>query len=186
MPIHNIRTLLLEDNHFYAEMLDTWLAEADHVRCETYQAISLQDAQIIMEKQQFDVVVADLKLPNGEGLALISRLAAMTDLPILVLTGRSEDHQLTRSLMRHADAVLYKDKISARLIVHFIELLYLRREYERLASAATTEMASPVRSIPRWNRKQKAALWGMLSAGLVAAFWKAVDWVTTWLKGRGK
>ncbi len=68
-----MRVLLVDDEIALASALATVLAEDGH---DTDVATSVADAEARFRARRFDVVVTDLRLPDGSGLDLLTRLRA--------------------------------------------------------------------------------------------------------------
>lgn len=81
-----LRVLLIEDEDIFAQFVTHVLDRYQPLNFIVCRKASMKETQEATEPQAH-VVILDLKLPNGEGLALIEKVYAMTRLPILVLTG---------------------------------------------------------------------------------------------------
>src|SRR6185312_6237204 len=80
--------LVIEDN---AEM--RILVEAALDEYQLSFGASLKEAQDILPKKRFDLILLDLGLPDGDGLKFLAELSAQPDtkeVPVIVLTGKSE------------------------------------------------------------------------------------------------
>lgn len=82
-----------------------------------------------------DVVLLDLGLPDLDGLEVCRRLRAVSDVPIVVLSARTDEVDRILSLERGADDHLVKP-VSLRELV--ARLHALARRMERLGSAPAT------------------------------------------------
>lgn len=80
----DFRILVVEDDNSICSVLSAVLQPAFVVDSVGTQAACLEKT----EKEFYDGLILDLMLPNGGGLALVSRLSEMFDTPIIVLTGR--------------------------------------------------------------------------------------------------
>lgn len=84
--MHDI--LVIEDN---AEMRILVEAALDEYRLSF--GTSLKEAQEILPKKRFDLILLDLGLPDGDGLKFLAELSAQPDtkeVPVIVLTGKTE------------------------------------------------------------------------------------------------
>ncbi|MBN05212.1 response regulator transcription factor [Ponticaulis sp.] len=110
-----MRILIVEDN----PALSTLLAERLGVRgINADLAANLEDADHLLHAGQYDAILLDLGLPDGDGLIW---LAGQPDSrpPVLVLTARGTLHERVKGLDTGADDYLVKpaeaEEIAARL-----------------------------------------------------------------------
>lgn len=83
--------LLVEDNHTDAELLAGMLKDFAASFSIGHVAETLADATRIIEGDGTDIVLLDLSLPDSKGIATFEKLhSRFPDLPIVVLTGRSD------------------------------------------------------------------------------------------------
>lgn len=108
--------LIVEDDRRLARAVTISL------RARGYEARAATDgSQALVMVKEFmpDIVVLDLGLPDIDGTELIRRLRAWTDVPIVVLSGRSESADKVDALDLGADDYLTKpfeiDELLARL-----------------------------------------------------------------------
>lgn len=79
-----MKCLLVEDNHVLGDALCDHLIALGHA---ADWCLTLGDATVAVEAGQFDLVLLDLNLPDGNGLSLLKRLRAANDsTPVIVLT----------------------------------------------------------------------------------------------------
>lgn len=94
----------------------------------------LQDARTRLEEALHDVVVLDLGLPDGDGLALLSDLRqGQPRLPVLILSARDGLNDRLRGLDNGADDYLVKPFALAELVARLQALV--RRTYRTAGSA---------------------------------------------------
>ncbi len=77
-----MKVLLVEDNRKLSSVLKDFLF-AKGIKIE--QAFTLKNGRERLKMESFDVVVSDIKLPDGEGLALLEE-AVEEDTPLIVIT----------------------------------------------------------------------------------------------------
>lgn len=87
-----------------------------------YKLISASDVKTALEKADnsaFDVILLDLVLPDGEGMALIPQLRAKSNAPIIVVSGKSDTTEKIICLEMGADDYMTKPfemrELSARI-----------------------------------------------------------------------
>ena len=80
----------------------------------------------------FDVVLVDVLLPGVSGLELCRQLRSRSDVPIIVVTARSDSHDVVAGLEAGADDYVVKPVVVKELAARIRSLL---RRVQRLASA---------------------------------------------------
>jgi len=87
--------LIVEDEEILRESL------VDFFQQEGYRAVSsgtLRDAQTLLAQYDFDLVILDLKLPDGSGLDLLAQIPDLQLLPVIVVTAFPEVQTAVRAL----------------------------------------------------------------------------------------
>ena len=126
LPPDILRVLLLEDSVFEARLIERVLASSRHVRFEVEHVATLAAALAALAARRFDVVLADLVLPDAEERQTMrALLGGGTDLPTVVLT-RIDDEELgVQALKEGAQDYLVKDSgvraILVRTLRHAVE-----------------------------------------------------------------
>jgi signal transduction histidine kinase/ActR/RegA family two-component response regulator len=88
------RILLVEDHEDTCRIMSKLLRAARH---EVATAGSVGDALRVAQGQQFDLVIADLGLPDGSGLDLMTQLKHVYGLPGIALTGYGMHDDIART-----------------------------------------------------------------------------------------
>ncbi|MEU1547902.1 MULTISPECIES: response regulator transcription factor [Nocardia] len=73
-------------------------------------------ADLLVAHRDFDAVVLDLGLPDGDGLQVLRRLREVSSVPVLILTARSDERSIVRGLRGGADDYLVKPPRIAELV----------------------------------------------------------------------
>ena len=68
-----LQILLVEDNLADKRLLEETLCETNEAAYKLSHVIRLNEAEKIISTQTFDIILLDLNLPDGNGLANISR-----------------------------------------------------------------------------------------------------------------
>jgi two-component system OmpR family response regulator len=115
-PKGELRLLVIEDDRQLGPWLQSALARAlggvDLVA-------TLDDALAAIAVRQFDLVVIDRRLPDGDGVELLGRLRQLQPRPgALVLTALDDPDDIARALDAGADDYLAKPFEPIDLIVH--------------------------------------------------------------------
>jgi DNA-binding response OmpR family regulator len=99
-------TILLVDDEDAVQKLLTYPLEQEGFR--VLQARDGQEALQRFEREQVDLVVLDLMLPNVDGLEVCRRLRAQSPVPIIMLTARDDELDKVVGLELGADDYITK------------------------------------------------------------------------------
>ncbi|MDR3560700.1 MAG: response regulator transcription factor [Negativicutes bacterium] len=120
------RILIIEDDLDIAEL------ERDYLQLNGYKADIEQDGLQGLKKAvsgMYDVVVVDLMLPHKDGYEIIKEIRKNQEIPVIVVSAKSEDIDKIRGLDYGADDYLTKPfspaELTARIKAHI-------KRYERL------------------------------------------------------
>jgi DNA-binding response OmpR family regulator len=117
------RVLVVEDDEAIADVLRRSL------RAEGHEVRSAGDgAEALTAADQFtpDLVILDLGLPRLDGIEVLKRLRAEGDVPVLILTARTETENRVEGLDSGADDYLPKPFERAELLARIRALLRRR------------------------------------------------------------
>lgn len=107
------RILVVEDD----DALRETLAHTLRTVCrEVRTAATVAEAFREATQSQPDLIVLDLGLPDGDGAELVTRLRAVTDVPVIVLSGRDSEESKVALLDAGADDFLIKPCGAAELL----------------------------------------------------------------------
>jgi DNA-binding response OmpR family regulator len=116
-----MRLLVVEDEARIAEILKSALGRAGFAVDTVGRSGDAADALATMP---YDVLILDLGLPDGDGLALLAQLrAAGNSLPVLILTARDAVEDRVLGLDAGADDYLVKPFAMAELVARTKALL---------------------------------------------------------------
>ena len=108
--------LHIEDDRDLAQITRTLVEGIADYTC----ALTLEDARLLLAKEQFDVILLDLYLPDGSGLELMDIIRQQTA-QVIVFSG----HELYTSDREGVSAVLTKGKTSnEQLLATIINIIY--------------------------------------------------------------
>lgn len=126
------KILIIEDDINIAEL------ERDYLKLNGYETdIVLDGAQGLQKAVSgvYDVIVVDLMLPNKDGFEIIKEVRKKLEIPIIVVSARSDDIDKIRGLDYGADDYLTKPfspaELTARIKSHV-------KRYERLKGNKTS------------------------------------------------
>jgi len=102
-----VKVLLVEDDAADTRLVERLLAECSlHAKFAVESVGSLSEAIECLTNREYDIVLADLGLPNSSGIETVQRIRETNpNLPIVVLTGLEDEE--TGLLAIKADAVDY-------------------------------------------------------------------------------
>src|SRR5487761_1980839 len=103
--------------------------------CQVYEADSVKRGLIEAGMRQPDMVVLDLGLPDGDGVDFIRDLRTWSDIPVIVLSARSNEADKVGALDAGADDYLTKPFGAAELLARV--RAQLRRRFLVGGSGAT-------------------------------------------------
>ncbi|PWJ21607.1 response regulator transcription factor [Jannaschia seohaensis] len=100
-----MRYLLVEDNLELAEAIASRLAMDGHA---VDHAASLAEAEDCLATADYDLILLDVMLPDGDGRAFLKRSRDRLEVPVIVLTARSRVSDRVDALDEGADDYLTK------------------------------------------------------------------------------
>jgi two-component system, OmpR family, KDP operon response regulator KdpE len=98
--------------------------------CRVHECESARSALIDAGTRKPDLVILDLGLPDADGVAVIRDLRAWSQVPVLVLSARSEEREKIRALDSGADDYLTKPFGVGELLARVRALLRRRGRVE--------------------------------------------------------
>ncbi len=118
------KILIVDDEKEIRELLEIYLQN------EGYNVIKASDgkeALDIFNNEEIDLLVLDVMMPNMDGLEVCKRIRESKNVPILMLSAKSEDMDKIQGIMTGADDYMTKPFNSLELVVRVKALL--RRAY---------------------------------------------------------
>lgn len=118
--------LIIEDDIHIAEL------EKDYLQLNGFKVWIEQDGETGMKRAisgQFDVIIVDLMLPNKDGYQIIKEIRKKFEIPVIIVSARSEDIDKIRGLGYGADDYLTKPFSPAELVARIQSHI---KRYERL------------------------------------------------------
>jgi PAS domain S-box-containing protein len=122
MAKSEIKVLLVEDSPSDAKLIKHELAEDHGYRFEVIWVCRVDEAIAELTRQQFDVVLLDLTLPDSDGLATFTRIHATCpqQLPIIILTGTGNEQIGINAIGLGAQDYLVKGMTDSKYITRAI------------------------------------------------------------------
>ena len=103
--MNNPKILVVEDDASVRNLITTTLRSNDYRYITAPNGAS---AILSASSQQPDIVLLDLGLPDLDGVEIIGRIRSWSDMPIIVISARSEDSDKVSALDAGADDYLTK------------------------------------------------------------------------------
>lgn len=98
------RILIADDEQDIVELLEMYLTNED------FQVVTAYDGQQAWDRfdDEINLAILDIMMPGMDGLALAKRIRKESNIPIIILTARSEDHDKILGLGIGADDYVTK------------------------------------------------------------------------------
>ncbi|WP_319484881.1 response regulator [uncultured Cohaesibacter sp.] len=101
----NLKVAVVDDEPIIQETLRSYLEN------EGYQVFCMDSAEklrALIEREKLDLILLDIRLPDGDGLSLMSELHAKSDVAIILVTGKTEEADRIIGLELGADDYVTK------------------------------------------------------------------------------
>jgi sigma-B regulation protein RsbU (phosphoserine phosphatase) len=118
MEEERVRILLVEDDPDDVYIIRNLLCDRWHGPFELVNVELLSAAIERCQEEKFDVMLLDLGLPDSQGLETFFAIYAhASDVPIVVLTGLSDERAAVKAVQAGAQDYLVKGQLSDRLVI---------------------------------------------------------------------
>jgi DNA-binding response OmpR family regulator len=115
-----LRLLLVEDDPRIRRALVLGLGDEGY---EVLEAGTGESALRLLDRESVDVVLLDLMLPGMDGFAVCRTIRGRGDVPIIMITARSETADVVRGLEAGADDYVTKPAVASELAARVRALL---------------------------------------------------------------
>ena len=122
--------LAIDDDPQVRQMIADYLGD-NEIRVTTRD--SGHELDELIERESFDLLILDLKLPGEDGMQIARRLRERWDLPIIMLTGRKDEADRVMGLELGADDYLTKPFSPRELLARIRALLRRAKARETVA-----------------------------------------------------
>ena len=106
--VHKI--LIVDDENDVLEALSMTLQSAEHFKSEVFTAQNAETALAELEKQDFDLILSDYKMPNMNGIELLTKAMNKSPGPLRILITGYSDIKLAREAINKAQVHNYVEK----------------------------------------------------------------------------
>jgi two-component system KDP operon response regulator KdpE len=135
-----LRVLVVEDDREIRALMQSSLSVEGF---EVQTAVSLSEAGAMLRHQAPDVIVLDLGLPDGDGVALVREVRRRQAIPVIVVSARHQEAQKIQLLDAGADDYLTKPFSVGELLARI--RVALRHRGTALAAAVTVHALDDLR-----------------------------------------
>lgn len=135
------RVLIVEDDQDISMIEEAYLESAGF---ETKIIVDGAKVMDLLEKEEFNLILLDLMLPGQSGYEVCRQIRDKVDIPILMVTARTESVDKIRGLGLGADDYIAKPFDPAELVARVNANL---RQYERVLKKIPEEKAAEVDEI---------------------------------------
>ncbi|MBF0625236.1 MAG: response regulator [Magnetococcales bacterium] len=148
--------LLLEDNPAFADLLREWLVDAALLqgpltllsRSQLLWEQRLETVLARLRKERFDVILADLNLPDSSGLGTVDALLdAAPQTPLVVLSGLDDELLAIEAVRRGAQDYLLKKDVESGLLGRAIRYAVERNKAEVMVERQAHQLAAANREL---------------------------------------
>ncbi|MGB2695602.1 MAG: ATP-binding protein [Dehalococcoidia bacterium] len=177
-----INVLEIEDNPGDARLIQEMLVEAKDARFHVERADRLAAGLDRLSGSEFDVLLLDLGLPDGDGIGTFLQAQAQgVQVPIVVLTGTNDDVLALQAVQLGAQDYLVKGSVDSdslsRCIRYAIERQRLLSELETTAAELefkNTELDAFARTVSH-DLKEPLRAVQAFSQFLMEDYWQRLD-----------
>jgi signal transduction histidine kinase len=125
------KILLIEDNPGDVRLIREMLSAVPGVSWELESTGRLSTGLEYLDKQQPDIILLDLGLPDSQGLETLDKICSKTTtVPIVVLTGLDDEAIANQAVHKGAQDYLLKDDINDRLLWRVMRYAIERKRME--------------------------------------------------------
>lgn len=147
-----MKILLIEDSLSDADLLQEYLDEVKNLKINMTHVQLLGEAEIILAKENIDVILLDLNLPDASGLATVKRTYAIApNVPIVVLSGLSDEDMAVEAVRQGAQDYLVKGQITSDLLTRTLRYSIERKQMEHQLSIYTLELEARNRELDAYG-----------------------------------
>ena len=123
------KILIVDDEIGILKILEITL-QKEHFKHIT-TATTKEEALKALTKANFDIILLDVMLPDGDGFSLCSSIRQTTTAPILFISARSSDFDKLTGLSVGGDDYITKPFNPLEVVARIRAILRRQREYER-------------------------------------------------------
>ena len=143
-----IKILLIEDNPDDALLIQELLSESDFTSFEIHHEEYITNALECVRKNNYDLVLCDLGLPDCSGFESFSMIHAEAPyIPIVVLTGLNDEEVGFKAIQKGAQDYLVKGHFERNLLIRVIHYAIERKKIEEALRESENRLIEKNREI---------------------------------------
>ena len=131
------KVLVVDDEHDIADLLEVYLQNEDYIVYKFYSAVEALDC---IEKEEIDLAILDIMLPDINGFSLCQRIREKYTYPIIMLTAKIEETDKITGLTLGADDYVTKPFRPLEVVARVKAQL---RRYKKYSSVTSEEGIKP-------------------------------------------
>jgi len=141
MDTKELKVLLIEDNPGDAFLIKFYLGESMSPKFNFFHGENMKMANELMSKNNFDIILMDLNLPDSVGLDTIKKL--LEKYPnnlVIVLTGLVDEKVGLETVRFGAQDFLVKGKFDGKVLISSIMFAFERFNLNKQLSSVSSEL----------------------------------------------
>ena len=143
--------LLVEDNPGDARLVEEYLRESPDLACELVRGDTMAAGLELLGRERFDLIMADLGLPDSQGIATFHRLTeAAPATPIIILTGLGDREVALASLREGAQDYITKNEMSPLSLGKAVRYALERWRSQQALKSSEEKFSKVFRHSPVW------------------------------------
>lgn len=146
--------LICDDERDIVSALKIYLESEGHTTCEAYNG---REALEVLARERVQLVLLDVMMPEMDGISTLAHLRKCYNLPVILLTAKSEDTDKVLGLNVGADDYVTKPFNPVELLARVRSQL---RRYTSLGGQSTTEDCLRVGGLVLDDRKKQVTVEG--------------------------
>ncbi|MGZ9676986.1 sigma-54-dependent transcriptional regulator [Flavobacterium sp. GNP001] len=140
------RILLIEDDVPFCKILEKFLIKKSF---EVVTAFSAAEGKSSLKSVDFDLVISDLRLPDYDGLLLLSEIKSdFPNLPVLLMTGYADVNTAVKAIKNGATDYISKPFNPEEVLIVIANALAQEPSDETVLSSVPTKPKKQVQSTP--------------------------------------
>lgn len=133
--------LIVDDDKDIRNLISVYL---ENEGIDTQKAEDAAEALKLLEQKEFDLIILDIMMPNMDGIEACMKIREERNLPIIMLSAKSEDMDKIQGLASGADDYLTKPFNPLELIARVKSQLRRYKNTIQIRSARRTSLKSVI------------------------------------------